>query len=70
MKTQDAVRQLCKDLKKDDGLYITYRANIAMAFKDEFSRQSKNGRVNKTQLHNISNQAADNFLNLLIGDIK
>lgn len=70
MKTEDAVTQLRKDLKYDDGLYISYRANIAMAFKDEFGRQCKNGRVNKKQLHNIANQAADNFLNLFIGDIK
>ena len=56
-----------KALKEDDALYIAYQANIAQAFKDEYSR-NKNKYKNKVDIHNIANRAAKNFIDLLISD--
>jgi len=42
-----------------------WKANIAMAFKDEFNRSYMH-----EGLHKISNTAADNFLNLLFKEPK
>lgn len=62
-----AVETLVMALKEDAGLYIAYKANIAMAFYDEFKRNGEyfcKGEV----LHKISNQAAVNFLKLLCSE--
>jgi hypothetical protein len=59
---------LCKTLKEDEGYYIVWQANIAMAFKDEFDRTMNelNTQYNSDIIHLIANNAAKNFLNLLI----
>jgi len=62
MKIQNAVNKLRKDLKDDEGLYIGYQSNIAMAFYDEANKQG----IKNDKLLDISNNAAKNFLNLLI----
>lgn len=63
----NAIRILCKALKEDKVLYIAYQANIAMAFKDEVNRlRPVTNNWNRDLLHTIANQAADNFLQLLI----
>ena len=54
-----------EELKNDKELYQSWKANIAMAFKDEYSRCKKKYK-NKEDLHKIANKAAKNFLNLLI----
>jgi hypothetical protein len=53
-----------KNLKKDAGYFCSWRSNIAMSFYDEAKRNKV--RVNSKKLHEISNTAAINFLNLLI----
>lgn len=58
------IKDLVKALKKDKEYYIAWQANIAMAFKDEHHRQY--GRTSQKKIHEIANQAANNFLNLLI----
>jgi len=57
-----------KALREDAGYYIAWQANIAMAFKDEYDEFYKfgNGRVDKSEIHDIANNAAKNFLDLLI----
>jgi len=72
MTTPEAVSHLISELKKDEGYYYSWQANIAMAFKDEFHRQAGQPgevkHVNSDDIHEIANQAAKNFLNLLISD--
>ncbi len=56
---------LKKALKKKD-YSDGWRSNIAVAFQDEYDRCKKKYK-NRSDIHNISNKAARNFLNLLIG---
>jgi hypothetical protein len=60
---------LFERIRTNPDLYYAWQANIAMAFKDEISRS---GFVEGDQFpepeffHKIANQAAKNFLDLLI----
>lgn len=67
---EQAVKKLCEELNTDEGYYIGWKANIAMAFKDEFHKKAgppgEMVFVNSDELHEIANTAADNFLQLLI----
>lgn len=67
-----AVDTLCKALRSDESFYYAYQANIAMAFKDEFWRNIHSHAdldlMDVETLHIIANQAAKNFLDLLIKD--
>ena len=68
-KLEKAVKTLRKGLKKDPDLYYAYQANIAMQFKDEYSRTRKDkmhGYINNEDVHQIANKAAKAFLDLLI----
>lgn len=56
---------LINSLRKNAGHYIAWEANIAMAFKDEYHRNTKKYK-NKHDVNQIANRAAENFLNLLI----
>lgn len=70
-KFADALKIVRKSLRDDSDLYYGYQANIAMAFSDEYSRaiaKNKKRYINRDELHKISNNAAKNFLNLLIKD--
>lgn len=69
MNLKQAVETLGAALREDEGLRETYKANIAMSFKDEYARY-KEGKsyINSKGLHVIANQAADNFLDLFIGN--
>ncbi|MCK4359793.1 MAG: hypothetical protein KAW92_13840 [Candidatus Cloacimonetes bacterium] len=60
-KELDVVR---KALKDDEGYYIGWQSNIAMAFVDECHRKG----IRHGKLHEAANTAAKNFLNLLIKD--
>lgn len=65
---------LFEKLRNEPDLYYAYQSNIAMAFKDEFTRianchETKIDKlyiVSGEMLHEIANDAAKNFLNLLI----
>jgi len=62
---------ICKALKEDEGYRIAWESNIAMAFKDEWSRHFKyneapSGRFE--DIHKIANNAAKNFISNLIMD--
>ena len=65
MKVEKAVKTLTEALKKDAGFRETYKANIALAFKDEYARRRlEKNHVNSEDVHEIANKAADNFLDL------
>lgn len=59
------IEKLVKALQNDKDLFYAYQANIAVQFQDEFARNRKKYK-NKHDIHTISNNAAKNFLNLLI----
>ena len=62
------VADLIKELKADKGYYESWKANIAMAYKDnEYWYRQKTGKktLNKQDKHIIANNAADYFLQLL-----
>jgi len=61
-----AMTTLTTALREDEDYYTSWQANIAMAFKDEFDRHDEN--IDRKKLHLIGNNAAKNFLNLLIRD--
>jgi hypothetical protein len=65
--TSDAVDQLCRALKADDGYWMSWQANIAVQFQDAWQQAVDNGGLPATreQIHDISNKAAVRFLNLL-----
>lgn len=58
-----AVEKLSEALKSDAGYWQTWKANIAVQFQDEFAREHRHRGV-----HEISNNAAENFLKLLTAD--
>lgn len=57
-------KSLKEALKTDEGLYLGWKANIAMSFYDACS----NAGYSFPDLHRVSNEAADNFLTLLLKD--
>lgn len=77
--TKQAIEQLTKALRGDQEYYSSWQANIAMQFKDEFDNCPIGKYLNESQpdwikelnlntslVHTIANNAAKNFLNLLI----
>ena len=63
------IKKLVDNLRKDKELYYSYQANIAMAIKDEYYRRYKKKcykKMNLKEIHEICNQGAKNFLNLLM----
>lgn len=64
---EDAINAYRIAFNKKDGFKDTYIANIAMAFKDEYSRWKKKKKgvnLNFNDIHKIANIAAENFINL------
>jgi len=55
----DVVR---KELQNDEGLYFAWQSNIAMAFVDACDKEG----IKHEKLHEVANNAAKNFLDLLI----
>ena len=77
--TKLAVDILCQALREDPEYYYSWQANIAMQFKDLFTYDSLTGagllesRITQKvtintpeEIDEIANNAAKNFLNLLI----
>jgi hypothetical protein len=56
---------MVKELRDDQQYYYAWQSNIAMQFQDEMSNKG----YRFPDLHEISNNAAKNFLNLLITKI-
>ena len=63
------IKKLRKALAEDKELYYAYQANIAMAFMDTYDQaiMKKGGKyLNRAERHEVANDAAKHFLNLLI----
>jgi hypothetical protein len=72
-KTKEAVLTLIAALKEDNDYYRSWKDNIAMTFKDayfnDFIKPFQNGAYKIKEhetVHTVANNAADNFLQLLI----
>ena len=65
---EEAVKVLRDNLREDEGLYYSYQSNIAVQFQDEMYRSGLD--YDMETIHFVSNNAARNFLNLLIKDSK
>jgi hypothetical protein len=63
MKLSEAFKIVATAIKNDPSYRIGWQANIAMAYKDEHSR-NPNGTI-----HEIANSAADRFLEQLCYDV-
>ena len=59
-------KKFFKALQNDKDLFLTYQANIAMSFYDEYRRAGNN--LSYKKVRQIANIAAKNFLNRLIKD--
>lgn len=63
------IRALVKAFTDDPDYRETWKANIAMAFKDAYSNAERNAAADEVDfnpnIHTIANEAADNFLNTL-----
>lgn len=70
----EAIEIVCQALREDKDYYRGWQANIAMAFKDEFNNYPMSYRAhdgiivnfNQEFIHKVANDAAHNFLKLLI----
>ena len=72
MRIKKAVKILIKELRRDKELYYSWQSNIAMAFKDKYYwyKKKKNKRwLNVQDIHEIANESAKNFLNILIREV-
>jgi len=65
---QKAFPVVCDTLRTDADMYLGWQANIAMVFYDECRR--RNLRISSKSLHEASNAAAKNFIDLLIKETK
>lgn len=61
------IKKLVKNLKTDKDYFYAWQSNIAIQFADEYYRKNKKYK-NRKDIHDIANQAAINFLNLLTTD--
>lgn len=67
MTTTECIEHLTEQLRIDPGYRISWQANIAVQFQDEWEKEADAQGIPTTRraIHAISNKAADNFLNLL-----
>ena len=74
-KLEKAINILIEELRKDQSegsYYYSWQANIAVSFQDEFWRSFAEKddelfmKIDSSFIHTISNNAAKNFLDLLI----
>jgi hypothetical protein len=67
------IKELTDNLKKDKGMREAWKANIAMAYKDNWTwHAKKTGKttMNREDRHIIANNAAEYFLKLLCDELK
>ena len=69
MEIYNIIGELCKMLREDQDFYYSWQSNIAMSFKDAFSRRAteyEQKAFGSDLIHAIANEAAMNFLDLFI----
>lgn len=67
------IKELTDNLKKDKEMREAWKANIAMAYKDNWAQYAKRkGKttMNSEDRHIIANNAAEYFLDLLCGELE
>ena len=64
----NAINVLIRSLLNDRNYYYAFQANIAVQFQDEYSREF--GPVDREKIHEISNNAAKKFLDLLTANVE
>ena len=72
-KTAEALSHITKQLKTDKGYRESWKANIAMAYKDNwhwYKKKTGKNVMNREDRHIIANNAAEYFLQLLCDEIK
>ncbi len=66
------LKQVLRALTIDEDYFISWQANIAMAFKDNYRwhKEALNGKraMSNSDIHRIANKAADYFLEQLTGE--
>lgn len=73
MELKEAISKITTELKSDISYRESWKANIAMAYKDcERWYKEKTGkkRLNKEDAHIIANDAAEHFLKLLCDEYR
>lgn len=63
MSIEKEMKVVAEGLKNDEGYFISWKANIAMAFVDQSGWDKRDW--NKDEVHETANKAAEYFLNLL-----
>ena len=64
-------KYLFERIKNEPDLYYAWQSNIAMAFKDEAKKwETIDGYIYNEDIHQLANNAAKNFLDLLIYEPK
>ena len=66
--TCDAVNHLVAEMKIDSSYREGWKANIAVQFQDSvrwYKKKNNKRYLSSSDIHKISNEAADNFLDLL-----
>jgi hypothetical protein len=59
IKISDAINRICKEIENDNSYRISWEANIAMAFKDQFHFS---GYEHDPEIvHEVANKAASAF---------
>jgi Tfp pilus assembly protein PilF len=66
MSTAQAVIALCHALREDPSYYDSWKANIAVAFCDQYALDKDGAPFDRREIHAIAEGAADRFLGLLI----
>lgn len=67
------IKELTDNLKKDKEMREAWKANISMAYKDNWAQYAKRKgkiRMNSSDRHIIANNAAEYFLALLCGELE
>jgi hypothetical protein len=70
---QPAMKVVTKYLKKDPEYRESWKANIAMAFKDhvyQYKKKTSKKQLSAADMHIVANEAAEYFLQLLCDEIK
>lgn len=67
MNIQEAMKIVTREIANDPNYRITWQANIAMAFKDQWMKtmEINSDCVDYKTIHDIANKAANNFLDIL-----
>ena len=66
---KEIIKELVKNLKEDKDYYQSWKANIAMAFYDNYmwyKKKTNKKTISKKDIPIIANNSAKSFLDLLI----